>query len=221
MDISTLHNATLFHLPSTPVREHAGVTAIVVVFHLAVLTAWQMQPTHAVTKPHEMEISVAVMIAPAAVQINTLPPQRLPPKQLIEKTSVQSPRTDLPALPEEYAATSEVPQAVAAALSLPDEPAVTDIEPNYKASYLNNRLAYPLAARRAGIQGRVILNVEVLAEGGSGQVKVHQSSGYEVLDRAALESVQTWRFVPARRAGRNITEWFKIPIQFSLKDNAA
>jgi len=72
-----------------------------------------------------------------------------------------------------------------------------------------------------GWEGKVILNVEVLAEGASGAVNVFRSSGHEVLDNAAINTVKSWRFTPARSAGRSITQWFKVPINFSLEDNAA
>lgn len=108
--------------------------------------------------------------------------------------------------------------AAAAPAPVPPPPEVEEVEPDYKASYLNNRLNYPFAARRMGMQGRVVLEVEVLVEGVSGQITVAQSSGHDMLDRAALESVKTWRFVPARRGGQPYTKWFKVPVQFKLKD---
>jgi protein TonB len=99
---------------------------------------------------------------------------------------------------------------------------VIDTAPDYRANYLNNpRPAYPMAARRMGWEGRVVLNVEVLAEGACGGISVFQSSGHEVLDDAALRTVKGWRFVPASRAGHPVTQWFKVPIQFSLKENEA
>jgi protein TonB len=36
-----------------------------------------------------------------------------------------------------------------------------------------------------------------------------------------LRTVKGWRFVPASRAGHPVTQWFKVPIQFSLKENEA
>jgi periplasmic protein TonB len=113
------------------------------------------------------------------------------------------------------------PVVAASPPAAPNAAVVVEVEPDYKASYLNNRLIYPLAARRMGIQGRVVLEVEVLAEGVSGQINVAQSSGHAVLDKAALESVKTWCFIPARRAGQSYTKWFKVPVQFLLKDNVS
>ena len=94
-------------------------------------------------------------------------------------------------------------------------------EPSYKAFYhlKNASPSYPFAARRMGLQGKVILNVEVLADGSCGQVNVAQSSGHTMLDNNALETVRAWHFIPARQAGEAINKWFKVPIIFSLKDN--
>jgi hypothetical protein len=33
--------------------------------------------------------------------------------------------------------------------------------------------------------------------------------------------VKGWRFAPASHADRPVTQWFKVPIQFSLKENEA
>ncbi|NOT99434.1 MAG: energy transducer TonB, partial [Sideroxydans sp.] len=72
---------------------------------------------------------------------------------------------------------------------------------------------------RMGYNGKVILNVEVLAEGKAGQVLLHQSSGYAILDNSALQTVKTWKFSPAKRLGQPVTQWFLVPIKFSLEDN--
>jgi protein TonB len=59
---------------------------------------------------------------------------------------------------------------------------------------------YPEQARREGAQGTVAVKMEILENGQVGGAWVQQSSGYAVLDEAALESVQQWRFVPARNS---------------------
>ena len=108
-------------------------------------------------------------------------------------------------------------QPVQQAASFPS-PVVLDTEPDYKADYLNNPYPpYPIAARRMGYHGKVVLNVEVLAGGIAGEVMLHQSSGYDILDNAALQTVKTWRFTPARRLGQAVTQHFLVPIKFSLE----
>ena len=46
--------------------------------------------------------------------------------------------------------------------------------------------------------------VEVLADGGAGRVEIRSSAGHDILDRAALEAVRTWKFEPGRREGRAV-----------------
>jgi len=105
--------------------------------------------------------------------------------------------------------TSEVP-------STPAKPAITP--PAFQASYLRNPAPrYPLIARRNGEQGTVTLRVLVTREGVPARVTVEQTSGSRALDAAALETVKTWRFVPARRGGEEIEAWVLVPIVFRLE----
>ncbi len=89
--------------------------------------------------------------------------------------------------------------------------------PQFGAAYLNNpRPAYPPAARKMGIQGLVMLKVLVSRSGNVLEMEVAQSSGYDLLDRTAMEAVKGWRFVPARRGDSAVDEWVQIPVAFHL-----
>lgn len=89
--------------------------------------------------------------------------------------------------------------------------------PQFGAAYLNNpKPAYPAFARRMGIQGTVMLKVLVSKDGFTLKVQVAQSSGSDILDNTAAETVKTWRFVPARRGDTPIDEWVQVPIAFHL-----
>ena len=85
----------------------------------------------------------------------------------------------------------------------------------------NARPAYPPLARLRDYQGVVVLFVEVLADGRVGQVGIKRSAGHEILDRAALEAVRTWRFEPGRREGRAVTMSVEVPVRFVLNGNSA
>jgi protein TonB len=76
--------------------------------------------------------------------------------------------------------------------------------------------AYPETARRRGEQGRVILQVNVSADGLPVTVSVAESSGYPVLDAAAQAAVQRWRFVPATRGGASVPAVAEVPVRFRL-----
>ena len=80
----------------------------------------------------------------------------------------------------------------------------------------NPRPPYPARAIRRGWQGRVVLNVEVLPTGAVGEIKIETSSGYGVLDRAALKTVRQWRFKPATRAGSPVRVQAQVPVLFKL-----
>lgn len=69
-----------------------------------------------------------------------------------------------------------------------------------------------------GWEGRVVLRVEVLADGSAGAVSVAKSSGHEALDDAALEAVRRWKFVPAKRDGAAVNSSVNVPINFNLKN---
>src|SRR3989442_13169467 len=61
----------------------------------------------------------------------------------------------------------------------------------------NPRPEYPRAAREAGWEGTTVLQVLVLPDGTAGSVTLQKTSGYAVLDEAALTAVKAWRFIPA------------------------
>ncbi|HEX2227027.1 MAG TPA: energy transducer TonB [Candidatus Binatia bacterium] len=77
---------------------------------------------------------------------------------------------------------------------------------------------YPESARREGREGRVLLRVLVDDQGRSKQVEINSSSGSDVLDRAAAETIVRWRFHPARYGDQPVESWLRIPIEFRLAD---
>jgi len=90
--------------------------------------------------------------------------------------------------------------------------------PRFDADYLDNPApAYPPLSRRMGEHGRVLLRVHVTPEGSPAQIEIRESSGFERLDKAARDTVQRWRFVPAKQGDRGVSAWVLIPISFSLR----
>ncbi len=105
------------------------------------------------------------------------------------------------------------PLAIAAApASPPLEP------PRFSVAYLHNPPPpYPLMARHNGYQGTVVVRVEVSVGGDCLQARVEKSSGYALLDQAALEAVKLWRFLPARRGNQTVAAWVEVPVTFRLE----
>ncbi|MDO8770152.1 MAG: energy transducer TonB [Burkholderiaceae bacterium] len=78
---------------------------------------------------------------------------------------------------------------------------------------------YPPAALRQEQQGEVMVKLRVLASGAAADVQVRTSSGYALLDEAALRYLRRTRFVPARdRSGLPVDSLVIVPIRFVLED---
>jgi protein TonB len=90
--------------------------------------------------------------------------------------------------------------------------------PPSHADYLSNpRPDYPALSRAQGEQGVVSLLIRVSAEGRTSAVALHRTSGHERLDRAAMDVVWRWRFVPARQSGQPVAGAVIVPIRFKLR----
>ena len=85
--------------------------------------------------------------------------------------------------------------------------------PNYG---INPLPKYPLLAREKGYEGTVYLRVLVRADGRVERLAVDRSSGYEILDRAAVDSVKEWTFFPAKKSGKSVESWVLLPVKFAL-----
>jgi protein TonB len=98
---------------------------------------------------------------------------------------------------------------------------VVHVPPRFDAAYLENPPPpYPRIAKSRGEQGLVVVAVDVGADGRPLNCALHRSSGYPALDDAALRTIRTWRFVPARRGEQTIAETVLVPMPFRLTDAA-
>ena len=69
-------------------------------------------------------------------------------------------------------------------------------------------------SKRLQEQGKVVLNILLSPEGVPQRVELHTSSGYERLDKVAMEAVIKWRCEPAKRNGVPEAHWGLLPIIF-------
>ncbi len=87
----------------------------------------------------------------------------------------------------------------------------------YAEAALGNRPpVYPPIARQNGWEGHVLLRAHILADGSLDELKVEQSSGYDILDQAALSAVERWRFKPARKDGDAVPSELDLGFTFRL-----
>lgn len=80
------------------------------------------------------------------------------------------------------------------------------------------RVDYPLAMRKQGLQGTVIVRAHVQTDGSVAEVLIKQGSGHAALDNAALRSVRRWQFQPA--GATNAAAWVEAPVRFLLNDRS-
>jgi protein TonB len=102
----------------------------------------------------------------------------------------------------------------------PDEGCITKMAqpeiiamPNY---FKNPDPSYPALARRRHQEGVVLLAVKVTAKGKAKGITVKKSSGFRLLDEAALKAVQDWEFQPARAGSLAVDSEIEVPVQFKL-----
>ena len=75
---------------------------------------------------------------------------------------------------------------------------------------------YPRVSRKRGERGRVLVRVFINRDGSSEKVEIEQSSGFNRLDQAAMESAKRCRFVPAKRNGKSVKTLATIPYTFTF-----
>jgi protein TonB len=217
------HNPTLLMLCIA-----GSVATHVLVFTL--LPAWKALRD---SPPRPLTVELAKQEPPEIVPPQPLPMETRPErvtrepvkpaaKPVAEPQPVQAPILTAPLeAPPSPAAVVVPEQRPAPPPEVPRQPpaaAVTPVTPpRSDAAYLNNpRPAYPLAARRRGDQGTVLIRVLVSADGIAASVGLEKTSGHPSLDEAALTAVKSWRFVPARQGGQAIESPYVVPVVFKL-----
>ncbi len=78
-------------------------------------------------------------------------------------------------------------------------------------------IEYPLELWDQGIEGESLLKVRVNDLGFVDSVIVVEPSGYPAFDSAAIRGAREMRFRPARKDGRRIEVWARVPVYFSKK----
>jgi protein TonB len=81
-----------------------------------------------------------------------------------------------------------------------------------------SNLKYPPLARRKGWQGIVILELHIEADGRISRLHVNETSGYPVLDRAAVESLQLASLTQAGQWLDGEAVDIVVPVEYRLID---
>lgn len=158
-----------------------------------------------------------------------------PLKTLTRKTSQPRPVKGVTAMPHTDRATTSVytarpasqpaaqstrvvaaPRAQATSQPLPTARQKLAVDPYYPARYRGTptQPPYPRLAVRLGQEGTTRLVVEINPQGEVVAISLHKSSGFAVLDKAAIAAVQEWKFIPP--IGVTGTSKALVPVRFKL-----
>ena len=74
--------------------------------------------------------------------------------------------------------------------------------------------AYPPEALANRISGKVVLEIDIDAQGRPVAVEVKQSEPAGVFDRAAADAAMKWTFAPEIRGGKPMPGRVRVPIDF-------
>ncbi|MFQ5865204.1 MAG: energy transducer TonB [bacterium] len=179
-----------------------------------VLRAFKLEAT----ETEAPEIKIEVTDIPPTEQIKRPPP---PPKPSIpiptesedvpEDLTIESTALDLSDIPppppppdDDFGTSIFVPY---------DEPP----HPIGGFSAIQRALKYPEIARKAGIEGKVIVQVLVSEKGEVIRTKVIKTLGHSGCDEAAVRAIRSVKWKPALQRDKPVKVWVAIPVIFRLK----
>ncbi|MCI0612608.1 TonB family protein [bacterium] len=146
---------------------------------------------------------------PDAGSSQSSPPQ----KQEIPKPEVEPPQPQNQEVPEPKDEKTSNPASQDTETSDPMRITADVVQPE-----LTHRVnpEYPEIARKARIQGVVILEAIITKDGTVENVKVLRGV-HPILDQAAINSVKQWRYKPATLNGSPVKVYSTVTVKFTLK----
>ncbi len=225
---TTSHNLQPYQLLKQLLGEEKAnnmvslLTILVVLIHVYALM-WFFAPEEKFTAAQALQMEVS-MVTISAPKPQVAPPKPVePPKKQLPKPIVKKAPPIVQKSPD-FAPVEPVsePQPTPPAASAPAKSApVTEqfTEAVFKADYLNNpKPEYPAIAKSRGWTGKVMLRVQITPEGTPSSVVVETTSGHEMLDETAIETVKKWKFIAAKRGDTPVASAVIVPVVFSLRD---
>lgn len=172
---------------------------------------------------------------PSELKVIALSPDIMPPPPVVQPERELPPVVELPRLVTEPAPAAPVVQASTPPVSVPSvnpvqaappPPVATPAPPAptgpVQVSDLDARAVtiippkYPIESRRRREQGTVVLAVTLDPQGSVASVAISRSSGFDRLDKAALDAVRRWRWSATMRGGEAVAVRGIVEIPFEL-----
>ncbi|MFO8024373.1 energy transducer TonB [Thiohalophilus sp.] len=221
-----------FHSYSAPPIFRISIALLVAIaIHVLVLLYWwPLKPVQAPEFPGWLNVNLVAGLEESEkpqVEDNQHEPDTTQNQKKHEKESAIESREEKEVTPEPRQTKTEKKADIVNSenASVEDKPekkhvaANTFVQADSKPFAMHNpKPVFPISARRRGMEGTVILLVQVTAKGEVSSVSVSQSSGYRVLDNSAIRAVERWKFRPARRQDDAVSTSVEVPVRFLLRD---
>jgi len=82
---------------------------------------------------------------------------------------------------------------------------------------IQKRLTYPALAKKAGIEGKVVVYAFINEKGDVIKTKIAESLGNNGCDEAAVKAIKSVKWKPALSKDKNVAVWVAVPVKFTLK----
>ncbi|GLS91071.1 hypothetical protein GCM10007916_21390 [Psychromonas marina] len=140
----------------------------------------------------------------------------------IEKVTQHEPQTKPKKIPKEVSKEAQqppqkidklIPPAASASTAKQSAPKIVE---KITFSARPAPIAYPHSAKRRNIEGIVLVEVWLDEQGKQTKQHIINSSGHQVLDKAALKGIRQWQFSRQQDSGQAIAYRVQVPINFGL-----
>ena len=204
--------------------KYKKVMEVSLVLALALMTATLQAFKRFEAKKQEqqrVELKLEVQEIPPTEQQRQAPPPARPAvpiesedEDIPEDETIASTELDLSELPPPPEKPPEEEEEVTPIFVAYDSPP----EPIGGFEAIQRNLVYPEIARKAGVEGRVIVHVLVDERGNVVATKILKSLGNNGCDEAAVRAIKSVKWKPAMQRDRPVKVWVAIPVIFKLKD---
>jgi protein TonB len=82
---------------------------------------------------------------------------------------------------------------------------------------IQRKLVYPEIARKAGVEGRVMIWAQIGEDGSVVRTRVMKSLGPNGCDEAAMKAIRDVKWKPAMQRDKPVRVWVAVPVDFRLK----
>lgn len=137
---------------------------------------------------------------------DSLDRQKEEPKSAQEIAAAESQDGDSPKIPKASVASVAFSSAKSTGVE-------SDTLPNASSQAIPE---YPPDLLSKGVEGVVVLKIEVSSSGDVVNCSLHTTSGYPEMDQSALKAVKTWKFVPAKLLGQSVACTVLKKVRFKI-----